>query len=203
MAVSRPRLKVLRRVGTPLPGLTRKEVTWKSYAPGAHGRNQRARKSEYRVRLEEKQKVRWHYGLSEGQLRRVFERARRASGATGEIFLALLERRLDNVVFRLGFAATIPAARQLVSHGHVRVNGRRVDRPAYTLEPGDEVMLRDRSRRIPDVVAALARGPEVRLPSYLAVDPDHPFRGRMIDLPERADVPFIVVESGIVEFYAR
>lgn len=200
---STPRLKVLRRLNTPLPGLTRKEVTWKSYGPGAHGPRHQPRKSEYRVRLEEKQKVRWHYGISERQLRRVFARAGRAAGATGENLLALLECRLDNVVFRLGLAATIRAARQLVSHGHVRVNGGRVDRPGYRVGVGDEVQVTERGRRIPDVVTAVASGPEIRLPAYLVQDPDDPYRGRMIGRPERADIPFIVLESAIVEFYAR
>jgi small subunit ribosomal protein S4 len=153
--------------------------------------------------LEEKQKVRWHYGISEGQLRRAFEQGAREAGATGERLLELLERRLDNVVFRLGFAPTIPAARQLVSHGHVAVNGVIVDRAGYRLSPGAEVALTERGRGIPDVVAAVARGPEVRLPGYLALDPTDHYRGRVIDQPRRADVPLVVEEAAIVEFYAR
>jgi small subunit ribosomal protein S4 len=198
-----PRLKVLRRLGTPLPGLTRKEVKWKTDPPGAHGANRRRRSSDFRLRLEEKQKVRWHYGISEGQMRSAFEQAARAPGATGEVLLSLLERRLDNVVFRLGFAPTIRAARQLVVHGHVRVNGARVDRAGYRVSPGEEVSIAERSRRIPDVADAVERGPEVRLPGYLEVGPNGPFLGRVVGGPARTDVPFLVEESAIVEFYAR
>lgn len=198
-----PRLKVLRRLGTPLPGLTRKEVKWKAYPPGAHGADRRRRSGDFRLRLEEKQKVRWHYGISEGQMRSAFARAARAPGATGEILLALLERRLDNVVFRLGFAPTVPAARQLVAHGHVRVNGARVDRAGYRVSPGEAVTLSERGRRIPDVAEAVEHGPEIRLPSFLALSPGDPFDGRVTGEPARADVPFLVEESAIVEFYAR
>jgi small subunit ribosomal protein S4 len=204
MPTQGPRLKKIRRLGTPLPGLTRKEPEWKSYPPGVHGPAPRRRKqSDYRARLEEKQKVRWNYGISERQLRRYFERALQQPGATGENLLTLLERRLDNVVFRLGFAPTVPAARQLVSHGHVRVNGERIDRAGCSVAPGDAITLSERGRRIPDVVQAVEKGPEIRLPGYLALDPDAPSTGRVIDRPARGDVPFLVDEAAIVEFYAR
>jgi small subunit ribosomal protein S4 len=154
--------------------------------------------------LEEKQKVRFNYGVSEAQFRRYVARAHRVPGKTGENLLALLERRLDNVVFRLGFAPTIPAARQLVVHGHVRVGERRVDRPSFEVSPGDIVSLaRGRVRERPSILEAIARGPQVRLPSYLALDPGDKFTGRVLGTPARADVPFPVVESAIVEFYAR
>lgn len=192
-------MKKIRRLGTPLPGLTRKEPR-RALAGSAPGRR---RKSDYRVRLEEKQKVRWHYGISEAQLRNAFARARREAGATGENLLALLERRLDNVVFRLGFAPTIPAARQLVAHGHVMVSGVRVDRAGYRVSPGEEVSISVRGRRIPDVTAAVEHGPEVRLPAYLVLDPVDAYRGSVVATPARADVPFLVEESAIVEFYAR
>lgn len=201
--MKQPRLKRIRRLGTPLPGLTRKEVGWTSAQDGAPASARRRRRSDYRRRLEEKQKVRWHYGVSEGQLRTAFERASRRSGASGANLLALLERRLDNVVFRLGYAPTIRAARQLVVHGHLRVGGRRVDRPGYRVTPGEEVSLSERGRRIPDVAAAVENGPEVRLPGYLALHPDDPFRGRVLSEPVRADTPFLVEEAAIVEFYAR
>lgn len=198
-----PRLKKIRRLGTPLPGLTRKEPKEGGAAPGAHRGRRPPRKSGYRVQLEEKQKIRWHYGVSESQLRRIFEQATREPGSTGEALLSLLERRLDNVVFRLGLAPTIPAARQLVAHGHVRVDGTRVDRANYRVQPGQEISLAERSREIPDVLTAVERGPEVRLPSYLAIDPDDRFAGRVVASPARSDVPVIVDETAIVEFYAR
>ena len=198
-----PRLKKIRRLGTPLPGLTRKQPKDGANPPGQHGAAFRRKTSDYRRRLDEKQKVRWHYGVSERQLRNAFAKASNMEGQTGENLLALLELRLDSVVFRLGFAPTIPAARQLVSHGHVHVNGRRVDRPSYTLSPGAEISLSERARRIPDVTAAVDRGPEVRLPEHLALDPSDSFRGRVVGQPARNAVPFIVNETAIVEFYAR
>jgi small subunit ribosomal protein S4 len=199
-----PRLRVIRRLGTPLPGLSRKEAERRPYPPGVHGpATTRRRKSEYRRRLEEKQKVRFHYGVSESQLRRYFARAGGRPEAEGKTRLELLERRLDNVAFRLGFAATIPAARQLVGHGHVRVTGRRVDRPAYLVEVGDEISLSARARRMPAVAESVEHGPEVRLPSYLQLDPDDRFTGRVTGRPTREDIPVVVDEAAIVEFYAR
>lgn len=199
-----PRLKAIRRLGTPLPGLTRKTAERRPHPPGARGPAARRRRpTDYRRRLEEKQKLRLHYGVSERQLRRYFEWAASRPGVTGENLLSILERRLDNVVFRLGFAPTIRAARQLIGHGHILVNGRRVDRPGYLVDVGDTISVSPRGRQIPAVIEAVERGPEVRLPSYLALDPHDPFTGRMIAEPTREDVPFIVDEAAIVEFYAR
>lgn len=199
-----PRLKVIRRLGTSLPGLTGKEVDGESHPPGQHGpTGSRRRKSAYRLQLEEKQKVRAHYGVTETQLRRALTAASGRAGVTGEMMLALLERRLDNVVFRLGFAPTIPAARQLVAHGHVCVNARPVDRPAYCAEPGDTITIAPRSRESAAVLAALVRGPAVRLPSYLELASDDRLSGRVIGTPTRADVPIVVNDAAIIEFYAR
>lgn len=202
--MQRPRLKIIRRLGTPLPGLTRKEPEWKTYPPGAHGNDTKRRKtSAYRAQLDEKQKLRWNYGISERQLRNYFERAVHSGGITGEALLALLERRLDNVVFRLGFAPTVPAARQLVAHGHVRVDGQKVDRAGYLTRTGQTISMGPRGQAIPDVVTSIEQGPQVRLPGYLAKDPSDRFSGRVTSTPTRADIPFIVDEAAIVEFYAR
>jgi small subunit ribosomal protein S4 len=204
MPPRKPRLKVIRRLGTALPGLTRKQPEWKTYPPGQHGVSVKRKKaSTYRMRLEEKQKLRWNYLISERQLRRYFERASKETGATGENLLAHLERRLDNVVFRLGIAPTIPAARQLVSHGHVRVNNRRLDKPSYQVAIGDTITVDEKTRRNATVQSNVERGPEVRLPSFLAIDPDDKFTGRVIGQPARSDVSFVVDEAAIVEFYAR
>lgn len=204
MPPRKPRLKTIRRLGTALPGLTRKQPEWKTYPPGQHGAAMQRRKtSTYRMRLQEKQKLRYNYLISERQLRRYFERAATEAGPTGENLLALLERRLDNVVFRLGIAPTIPAARQLVAHGHVRVNGRRLDRPSYLVEAGDTITVSEKTRKNATVQSNVERGPEVRLPSFLAIDPDDKFTGRVIGKPDRHDVSFIVDEAAIVEFYAR
>lgn len=204
-----PRVRQLRRFGTPLPGLTRKEVDWKSYPPGQHGpggaggRGGRRKESEYGRQLKEKQKIRLNYGVSERQMRNYLARAVRQGGITGEQLLSLLERRLDNVVFRMGLAATIPAARQLVAHGHVRINGRRVDRPGALVEVGDVIAASSRAREFVGVQDQVQRGPEVRLPGYLAVDPTDKFTARVVTLPARADVPLVVDEAAVVEFYAR
>src|SRR5690348_10433418 len=140
MPVRSPRLKIVRRLGVQLPGLSRKD------AGAAPAPRSRRKPSMYRQALEEKQKVRFNYGVTERQMLRYLEAAKRLPGRTGENLLLLLERRLDNVVFRLGFAPTIPAARQLVTHGHVQVNGHRLDRAAYLVHTGDTVSLAPSAR---------------------------------------------------------
>jgi len=206
MPKSRPRLKIIRRFGIQLPGLTRKSAEKKPYPPGQHGQStaKRRKTSEYRRLLEEKQKVRFNYGVSEGQLRRYMGIARKMPGKTGDNLLAVLERRLDNVVFRMGFAPTIPGARQLVSHGNVRVNGKRNDRPSYLAESGDEISIATgKTRERVQLIENVERGPQLRLPSYIAMDPADKFAGRVIGTPMRQDVPFPVNGQSIVEFYAR
>lgn len=203
MRSSAPRLKVIRRLGTPLPGLTRKSAEKRPNPPGQHGGGKRrTTKTDFRRRLEEKQKLRFHYGITERQLRNYFEEAARRRGVTGEVLLGLLERRLDNVVFRLGFAPTIPAARQLVTHGHVLVNGRRVDRASALVDSGDEVALSERARNIAGVAQSVENGPQVAVPGYLERGADG-FTGRVVGNVVRQDVPFIVDDTAIVEFYAR
>ncbi|HSU14792.1 30S ribosomal protein S4 [Longimicrobium sp.] len=204
-----PRLKAIRRLGTPLPGLTRKNAEKKPYPPGQHGPTGggsgrgRRKQSEYGRQLLEKQKLRLNYGISERQMRNYMAMANKQGGKTGEALLALLERRLDNVVFRLGLAATIPAARQLVAHGHIRVDGRRVDRPAFLVNVGQHISVSDRARKMVEVASSVEHGPQVRLPGYLAIDPTDKLGGRMISLPMRSDVPLIVDDAAVVEFYAR
>lgn len=201
MPVRTPRLKILRRLGVELPGLTRKRVPDAHPAPRTSAR--RRRPSAYRLALEEKQKVRFNYGVTERQMRRYLEAARRMPGNAGENLLALLERRLDNVVFRLGLARTIPAARQLVVHGHVRVGERRVDRPGYLVRVGETIALSPRARSRDTLSAAAEAGPALRAPSHLRRDPDDPYTGRVIAPPARADVPFPLREALIIELYAR
>ena len=201
MPVRSARLRIIRRLGTPLPGLTRKSADRRPAPPGQHGASAgRRRPSAFRRSLEEKQKVRLNYGVTERQMRRYLERARAMSGETGVSLLMLLERRLDSVVFRLGLAPTIPAARQLVSHGHVSVNGARLDRPGYEVEVGDEIGLATRARARAE--QAGVPEPVLRLPGYLAREAGATI-GRMIAPPVRRDIPFAVDESLIVEFYSR
>lgn len=204
MTKTGPRRKIVRRLGAPLPGLTRKEAGRKAYPPGEHGPGRRRRrKSRYRERLEEKQKVRLNYGLKEKQLRNYFDRARAHDEPTGRALLEILERRLDNVVFRLGFARTIPAARQLVVHGHILVEGRGTDRPGYETSSGEEIALTDRARKITHVIESVEAGPVLRLPEHLELDPEDPYSGRVLGSPLREDVSVLVDEAEIVEFYAR
>lgn len=194
-----PRLRVTRRLGD-LPGLTRKTAK-RSYPPGQHGQGRRKR-SEYAIRLEEKQKLRFNYGVSEKQLIRYVRKARRATGSTGQVLLQLLEMRLDNTVFRLGMAGTIPAARQLVNHGHVTVNGRVVDIASYQCRSGDVVGVRDRdaSRRL--VQANMEYPGLSNIPSHLEFD-KNTMVGTVNGLVEREWVALQINELLVVEYYSR
>ena len=196
-----PRLKIVRRFQAPLPGLTNKNGERRPYPPGQHGPGRRAKLSDYRIRLEEKQKLRFNYGLSERQLRRYYRRAIKTKGDTGALLLQLLEQRLDNAVFRAGFAPTVPAARQLVNHGHVQVNGKKVDIASYAVRTNDKISLREKSKKIPVVITTLTARP-LELPSWLSVDTDK-VEAMVTGLPQRDDVPVDVQEQLIVEFYSR
>lgn len=194
-----PRLRIVRRLGN-LPGLTRKSPR-RAYPPGQHGQN-RKKRSEYAIRLEEKQKLRFNYGLSEKQLLRYVRRARRAVGSTGLALLQLLEMRLDNTVFRLGMAPTIPAARQLVNHGHVTVNGRVVNIASYQCRPGEVIGVRDRDRSRQLVEQNLQYPGLANLPSHLEFDKSK-LTGKVNGVVERDWVALPVNELLIVEYYSR
>jgi small subunit ribosomal protein S4 len=194
-----PRLRVVRRLGD-LPGLTRKSAR-RAYPPGQHGQA-RKKKSEYATRLEEKQKLRFNYGLTERQLVRYVRKARRVSGSTGLALLQLLEMRLDNIVFRLGMAPTIPAARQLVNHGHVTINGQVVSIPSYQCRPGEEVGVKNKenSRRL--VEDNLQFPGLANLPSHLDFDKNK-MSGKVNSVVEREWVALQVNELLVVEYYSR
>lgn len=194
-----PRLRVIRRLGD-LPGLTRKSAR-RAYPPGQHGQN-RKKRSEYAIRLEEKQKLRLNYGLTEKQMLRYVRRARRVTGSTGQVLLQLLEMRLDNTVFRMGMAPTIPAARQLVNHGHVTVNGRVVDIASYQCRPGETVSVRDRDASRKLVEANLQYPGLANLPSHLEFDKNK-MTGKVNSLVEREWVALQVNELLVVEYYSR
>jgi small subunit ribosomal protein S4 len=158
--------------------------------------------SEYKKRLLEKQKLRFSYWVSENQFRNYVRKASRKSGISGENLLSLLERRLDNIVYRLGFAPTLLAARQLVLHGHIMVNGRKVDRPSFLLRGGDTVSLKEKSKKMPLVEEGLARSrarPEL---PYLQVDKTN-LTGTLTSVPERAQIPLEINEAIIMEHYSR
>jgi small subunit ribosomal protein S4 len=194
-----PRLRVTRRLGD-LPGLTRKNSR-KSYPPGQHGQGRRKR-SEYAIRLEEKQKLRFNYGVSEKQLVRYVLEARRATGSSGQVLLQLLEMRLDNTVFRLGMAGTIPAARQLVNHGHITVNDRVVDIASYQCRPGDVIKVRDRDRSRKLVEANMEYPGLANIPSHLEFD-KNALTGKVNGVIEREWVALQVNELLVVEYYSR
>ncbi|NML27689.1 30S ribosomal protein S4 [Zoogloea dura] len=194
-----PRLKVMRALGCELPGLSRKSVGERDYPPGQHGQRAR-RKSDFGIKLMEKQKLRMNYGLTESQIQRLFREAKRAKAPTGGKLLELLERRLDNVVFRAGFAPTTVAARQLIRHKHVILNGRVVNIPSIRVAPGDAIALSERGQRIPMVRESLEQ-PSLAVPEWLA------FNGQvaaatMTRLPEADEVPFPVEVQHVVEYYA-
>jgi small subunit ribosomal protein S4 len=192
-------LRIVRRLGD-LPGLTRKAAR-RSYPPGQHGQARRKR-SEYAIRLEEKQKLRFNYGLSERQLLRYVRKARRASGSTGQVLLQYLEMRLDNTIFRLGMAPTIPAARQLVNHGHITVNGRVVDIASYQCRPGDEIGIRNREKSREMVKTNLQYPGLANVPSHLEFDKGN-LTGKVNGVIEREWVALSINELLVVEFYSR
>lgn len=194
-----PVWKKARRLGISLTG-TGKELDKRPYAPGQHGPNQRKKMSEYGLQQQEKQKLRYMYGLNERQFRNLFNEAGKMKGVHGENFMILLESRLDNLVYRLGLARTRRQARQLVNHGHVTVDGKRVDIPSYRLKPGQVIGLRERSRNLDIVKEAI----EVNnfVPEYLSFDADK-LEGSYTRYPERSELPAEINEAFIVEFYSR
>jgi small subunit ribosomal protein S4 len=173
----------------------------RNYPPGEHGQA-RPKFSEYSVQLREKQKLRRMYGILEGQFRRYFSMADRAKGVTGETLLQLLERRLDNIVYRLGFATSRSEARQLVRHGHFRINDRKVDVPSYLVRAGDVLSVRERSRKIARIQEALELAQRRGVPDWLEVQPET-FTGVVKALPVRADLTMPINEKLVVELYSK
>jgi small subunit ribosomal protein S4 len=179
-------------------------VERRAYAPGQHGpaSARRRKASEYAHQLREKQKVKRIYGVSERPFRNLFEKAARQPGITGENLLVGLESRLDNVVYRMGFASSRKEARQIVRHRHIEVNGGKVDVPSYQVQPGDEVKLTAKSKDILPVQAALESKTKPSKVNWLAVD-EGSRTGRMVERPSRADIPLAVQEQLIVELYSK
>lgn len=195
-----PRHKMCRRVGEAICGRPNCPALKRPYPPGQHGRG-RKRLTEFQMRLVEKQKLRAIYLVGERQMRRYFEKATRREGVTGEELIKQLETRLDATVWRLGFALTARQAKQLVSHGHVRVDGRRVDIPSFQVKPGQEIQISEKARMFIGVREALQITPEP--PAYLYRNKDE-FSGSLIRLPERDEIPLPVAveERLVVEHYS-
>lgn len=195
-----PKTKIARKFGEAIYG-TDKYFDKRNYAPGQHGLSKKRKTpSEYSIQLAEKQKAKYTYGLLERQFRNLFEKAARKKGVTGENLLKLLEARLDNTIFRLGFAKSRNQARQLVTHKHVTVNGEVVNIPSYTLRPGDKVAIRERSKNL-DVVQTSISGKGKKF-NWLVVD-EKGVEGTFVDFPERDQIPENINEQLIVELYSK
>jgi small subunit ribosomal protein S4 len=174
----------------------------RNFAPGQHGKDRKAKIVGYGLQLREKQKAKRMYFAQEGQFRNYFERAARSKGVTGELLLQQLERRLDNVVYRLGFAVARRQARQIVRHGHVTVNGRKVDVPSYQVSAGDEIAIREKSNKLVVVEGAKEFASHQAPPNWLQVDRDA-YKGRVLALPKREDINLPINEQLIVELYSK
>jgi len=177
-------------------------VERRAFPPGQHGQSRRTKISEYGVQLREKQKIRRMYGLQETQFRNTFERALKQTGRTGETLVKLLERRLDNVVYRLGLAPSRKAARQLVNHGHFMVNNRAVDVPSYLLKAGDSIQVREKSKKLEILHASMKRMKDTAMLPWLSLD-KAAMVGTFLNVPERADIPLNADEQLIVELYSK
>lgn len=177
-----------------------KDIARRPFAPGQHGAGRRKKVSEYGIQLQEKQKIRFMYGLNEKQFRRLFDKAAKLKGVHGENFLKLLESRLDNLVYRMGLANTRRAARQLVNHGHIMVNGSKVDIPSYLCKPGDVIAVREKSLEHPAIKASLEAN--VTKPAFVEFDAKK-LSGTFLRLPERAELNAEINENLVVEFYNR
>ena len=199
-----PRVKRMRALGVDLPGLSRKSRERRPHPPGQHGDRRRRKDSDYGRQLKEKQKLRYNYGIGERQLRRLVTKAKSSKSETGKKIIELIERRLDNVVFRAGFARTIPAARQLVSHGHICLNGRKTDVPSVTVREGDEITLRDRSNKqkpvltvVDDSLQTLA----MSRPDWIEFDGGTK-TAVVKAMPEESSIPELNIQL-VVEYYAK
>ena len=179
-------------------------VERRPYAPGQHGQNtaRRRKSSEYSKQLREKQKIKRIYGVSERQFRNTFERVATLPGITGHNLLAALESRLDNVVYRMGFASSRKAARQLIRHRHVEINQKTVDVPSYLVDPGQEVRVRMKSREMAAIMSAMDQSTRGAPLSWIAVDRDT-FSGRMLERPQRTSIPIAAQEQLVVELYSK
>ena len=179
-------------------------VERRPYAPGQHGQNtaRRRKTSEYAKQLREKQKIKRIYGVSERQFRNTFEKVSAQPGITGHNLLAALESRLDNMIYRMGFAGSRKAARQLIRHRHVEINGKKVDIPSFVVTPGQEIRVRQKSREMTAIHAAMDQASRGAPLAWLAVDKDT-FSGRMLERPQRASIPIAAQEQLVVELYSK
>lgn len=188
-------------MGLDLPGLSRKSIERRPFPPGVHGGTRRRKESVHGMQLKEKQKLRYNYGVSERQMRRYVLEARRSKDETGSKLLELLERRLDNVVFRAGYAPTIPAARQLINHGHFRLNGRKANVASIRVKSGDVIAPRERSMKVA-VITESMEGLRIARPDWASVEANK-LETTITSLPDPNSVPFEVDVQLVVEYYAK
>ena len=196
-----PRVRISRKFGLPIFGPT-KYLERRNYGPGVHGPKSRRKLTEYALGLMEKQKLRYFYGLQERQFRGVYERALRRRGVTGEQMLQILETRLDNVVYHLGLSSTRAGARQMVNHGHVKVNGRKVSIPSFALKVGDVVEVRDSNVSRQLASKSLEMSTNRVVPDWMSLNKDG-LRGTIMRIPTRDEIAPIANEQAVVEFYSR
>ncbi len=196
-----PRVRIGRRFGLPIFGPS-KYLERRNYGPGVHGPKARRKSSDYALGLNEKQKLRYYYGLMERQFRNVYERALKRRGVTGETMLQILETRLDNVVYNLGFGNTRSAARQMVNHGHIKVNGRKVDVPSYALRVNDTIEVKETSVSRQLALKSLEMSTSRLVPGWLLLNKEG-FKGTVLRVPSREDIHPIANEQAVVEFYSR
>lgn len=201
-----PRLKIVRRLGTSLPGLINTSSDLRRpYPPGQHGPTRRAKLSDYALRLREKQKVRFHYGISEKQLRKYIYNAAKGKGNPGMRLLVTLENRLDNLIFRSGATCTIPEARQMVRHGHVHVNGRKIDIPSYQTKKDDILSMNPKSKLKDKAISSMTSSGALTTRAHLDIKIDElnkNFSVKVIGMLEKDDIPLKVNEQLIVEYYS-
>ena len=196
-----PRVRISRRFGTAIFGAS-KYLERRPYGPGVHGPKSRRKLTDYGMGLVEKQKLRYYYGLMEKQFRGVYERALKKRGVTGETMLQILETRLDSVVYNLGFGTTRAAARQFVTHGHVKVNGRKVNVPSYASKIGDVIEVPDNKVSRQLATKSMEGSTSRAIPEWLTVDREA-FKGSIMRMPTKEDINPIANEQAIVEFYSR
>ena len=196
--------KISRRLGASLWGNAKDPVNKRAYGPGQHGISKRKKTSDYGTQLREKQKLRFYYGnITERQFHKVYVEASRRRGDTGENLIGLLESRLDAVVYRMGLVPTVFAARQFVNHGHVKVNGKRVNIASYSVQEGDEIEVRDKSKQM-TVVLETIQNPERSVPEYIEFD-SSALKGKFVRVPKLAEVPYPVImqPNFVIEYYSR
>lgn len=199
MRYTRPKDKISRKYGELLSGMPAFELNKRPYPPGQHGLK-RTKNSEYGSLLQEKQKLRHCYGISERQFQKYFTNANKRKGPTGEIIIQMLETRLDNLVYRMGLAPTLSMARQLVTHGHVLVNNKKIDIPSYAVKPDSEIALKEKVRKLESIKGSMKNTPQVL--EYISVDKDD-FKGKLKEMPQRNQIPVNVNDRLIVEYYSR